>query len=168
MEIEQQVKAGAEKLLQNYASHGPRHLQDEAKRALEESRDKIGIITNQLSRLHKELQVLGEKQAVGGQGFRNGAGTGGPARFDSPAAASELGENCVETRVAELKQRLLVERAVLNGATNAVKLMKGNKQADKSAKQKVRPVTFCSASSVPPANATVCVALGEALSAVKA
>lgn len=128
LEIEQQVKAGAEKLLQNYASHA-RHLQDEAKRALEESRDKIGIITNQLSRLHKELQMgAGDDKT----GVRNGAN----APRSETSGGSQLDVASIETRVAELKQRLVVERAMLQGASKAVKLLK-NKNADKGAKQQV-------------------------------
>lgn len=125
LDIELQVRTGAERLIRTYKS-GRRDVLEEAKRQYENANNKIGFIRNQMIRVKQ---------------ISEGSNQSGNA---TPEVSSDLKSNGLANRepilvwkakVLELTHRLRVEWALYEGSCKAVRtLMSGQSHVDKTRK----------------------------------
>lgn len=121
LNIELKVKQGAENMIQSISSSNQsrdKKLLAEAHQMLVDSKDKIEYLKLRLSKLSK--QQKGDSASANGDS-KNLEISGG--------VHSQLDE-----RIAELRNRLRIERAVVEGSKNAIRLLQSDKKvADKKA-----------------------------------
>ncbi|XP_041978060.1 serine/threonine-protein kinase N [Aricia agestis] len=120
LNIELKVKQGAENMIQSISSSNQsrdKKLLAEAHQMLADSKDKIEYLKLRISKLSK--QQKGENAGANGDG-RNSDMTGGDPLLDE--------------RIAELRMRLRIEAAVVEGSKNAIRLLQSDKKlTDKKA-----------------------------------
>lgn len=153
LSIETKVKEGAEKILPIYTSGSSKDkkLAAEAQGMLNDAKEKIDYIKMMINRLSKQKDSA-EKVKVengsstndhSGSGDRNSTGgtesgatntsTGGDNNSKLPEVMSPL-----DIRIEELRHRLKVECAVVEGAKNVIKLYQNSKLTDRKALQEAQ------------------------------
>ncbi|PZC86528.1 hypothetical protein B5X24_HaOG209247 [Helicoverpa armigera] len=124
LNIELKVKQGAENMIQSISSSNQsrdKKLLAEAHQMLADSKDKIEYLKLRISKL--------TKQQKGDNAGANGDGKGS----DSGVAA------LLDERIAELRNRLRIEAAVVEGSKNAIRLLQSDKKVtDKKALQEAQ------------------------------
>ena len=140
LNIELKVKQGAENMIQSLtAGHQSRDkkLLAEAQQMMDDSRAKIDYLR---MRILKIKQNSGGVISSGGSCSElddsNGSATVNGVRSNAPFEIS------LEDRVHELRRRLRVEAAVVEGAKNVIRLLQSNKAVDKKALQEVGTI-YC-------------------------
>lgn len=125
LNIEMKVKNGAENMIQSISSghHGrDKKLLSEAQQMLADSKAKIEFLKLRILKMRQNRQMQRANLDNGGVG---GAGE------DTGKATS------LEERVAEMKHRLCIEAAVVEGAKNVIRTLQNSKVPDKKALQEV-------------------------------
>lgn len=126
LNIEMKVKNGAENMIQSITSghHGrDKKLLTEAQQMLADSKAKIEFL---------KLRILKTRQNRQQQRMDNSATGGAGPGVESGKTTS------LEERVAEMKHRLCIEAAVVEGAKNVIRTLQNSKVPDKKALQEVR------------------------------
>jgi len=121
--IEMKVKQGAENMIQMYSS-GPskdRKLLQEAQQMLSDAKAKMEYIRLMISRVKQRQESEETSSDVASQAPT--ATTGTTAEIVSP----------LEVRIQELRHRLKIEVAVMDGARNVIRLLQSVKEKDKKA-----------------------------------
>uniref|UniRef100_A0A1B0C2I5 REM-1 domain-containing protein n=1 Tax=Glossina palpalis gambiensis TaxID=67801 RepID=A0A1B0C2I5_9MUSC len=137
LNIEMKVKNGAENMIQSLQSghYGrDKKLLAEAQQMLTDSKAKIEFLRLRILKVkqNKEhanklaAQIVANAEENGGSGV---GGVGGlmPQRL----------ETSLEERIEELRHRLRIEAAVVDGAKNVIRILQNNKVPDKKALQEV-------------------------------
>jgi serine/threonine-protein kinase N2 len=129
LSIEMKVKNGAENMIQSITSghHGrDKKLLAEAQQMLADSKAKIEFLKLRI------LKVRQNRQS-------NKAGQAGGAGVDENGEQRQQRdlENTLEERIEELRHRLRIEAAVVDGAKNVIRTLQSNKVIDKKAIQEV-------------------------------
>lgn len=127
LNIEMKVKNGAENMIQSITSghHGrDKKLLSEAQQMLADSKAKIEFLKLRILKTRQNRQM--HKMNVG-----NGGSGGGGGGTEEGKATS------LEERVAEMKHRLCIEAAVVEGAKNVIRILNNTKVPDKKALQEV-------------------------------
>lgn len=127
LNIEMKVKNGAENMIQSISSghHGrDKKLLSEAQQMLADSKAKIEFLKLRILKTRQNRQV--QRMGVDNSGF----GGGGSGEEHGKATS-------VEERVAEMKHRLCIEAAVVEGAKNVIRTLQNSKVLDKKAHQEV-------------------------------
>lgn len=126
LSIETKVKNGAENMIQSIL-HGhngrDKKLLAEAQQMLADSKTKIEYL---------KLRILKVKQ---NRMLNNVSDENGDPK------ARHL-ENSLEERIEELRHRLRIEAAVVDGAKNVIRILQSNKNIDKKAFQEVSDCLF--------------------------
>ncbi|XP_071444461.1 serine/threonine-protein kinase N isoform X5 [Hetaerina americana] len=125
LNIELKVKQGAENMIQSYSSGGhsrDKKLLAEAQQMLGDSRAKIEYL---------KMRIMKVKQSKKERPNKNGE----MAQKDKYEPNLELP---LEERVEELRHRLRIEAAVVDGAKNVIRLLQSSKVADKKALQEAQ------------------------------
>lgn len=124
LNIELKVKQGAENMIQSISSSNQsrdKKLLAEAHQMLADSKDKIEYLKLRISKLTK--QQKGDNAGANGDGKNS----------DSGVAA------LLDERIAELRNRLRIEAAVVEGSKNAIRLLQSDKKVtDKKALQEAQ------------------------------
>lgn len=129
LSIETKVKNGAENMIQSISSghHGrDKKLLAEAHQMLADSKAKIEFLRLRILKVRQNK--LNSKAAAASSSEENGGGDAGKAR--------ELGDS-LEDRIDELRHRLRIEAAVVDGAKNVIRTLQSTKTIDKKALQEV-------------------------------
>lgn len=141
--IELKVKQGAENMINSFGGGSKvdktnRKLLAEAQQMYEESKMKIEFIRMQIVRVKNQLHLL-QTQLIGSN--QNG---------QQLLATSRLPEiqPSLDMRVEELRHRLKVECAMVDGSKNAIKLLQNSKSVDKRALQEAQSNLFESSQKV--------------------
>ncbi|KAI5651793.1 protein kinase domain-containing protein [Phthorimaea operculella] len=125
LNIELKVKQGAENMIQSISSSNQsrdKKLLAEAHQMLADSKDKIEYLKLRISKLSK--QQKGEN-----------AGANGDGRSADMTGVEPL----LDERIAELRNRLRIEAAVVEGSKNAIRLLQSDKKVtDKKALQEAQ------------------------------
>ena len=125
LDIEMKVKQGAENMIQMYTgSSKDRKLLAEAQQMLTDAKSKIEFIRMMIIKVKQKE----ENQANNSENSQGTPHTNRPNEIMSP----------LEVRTEELRHRLKVECAVVEGAKNAIKLLQSSKNPDKKALQEAQ------------------------------
>lgn len=128
LNIEMKVKNGAENMIQSISSghHGrDKKLLTEAQQMLADSKAKIEFLKLRILKMRQNRQL--QKMNV-----ENGGGGG-----EGPGGRAKDWETTLEERVAEMRHRLCIEAAVVEGAKNVIRILQNSKVPDKKALQEV-------------------------------
>ncbi|CAI2724045.1 unnamed protein product [Schistosoma spindalis] len=132
LDIELQVRSGAERLIQTYKS-GPRHFLEEARKQYENANNKIGFIRNQMIRV-KQMNEGFCQTDTSSLGSDTAKANGS---INTASSVSNHQESFLiwKDKVMELAHRLRVERALFVGSKKAVSAVLDNQiHVDKSRK----------------------------------
>ncbi|RWS04375.1 serine/threonine-protein kinase N2-like protein [Dinothrombium tinctorium] len=128
--IEMKVKQGAENMIQMYSgSSKDRKLLAEAQLMLSDAKAKLEYIRMMIVKVKQKQDQEIAKQENG----PSNAGANGGKETKLPEIMSPL-----EVRIEELRYRLKVECAVVEGAKNVIKLLQSSKQPDRKALQEAQ------------------------------
>ena len=143
LNIELKVKEGAEKLIQTYSSGSSRDkkLLAEAQLMLSDAKVKIEYITMLIAKV-KQKQSLEIANHNNGPNFCE--------NNSNKSDKNKLSEviSSLEMRIEELRHRLRVECAMVDGAKNVIKLLQSSKMADRKALQEAQTNLFESSQKV--------------------
>ncbi|XP_034830356.1 serine/threonine-protein kinase N [Maniola hyperantus] len=125
LNIELKVKQGAENMIQSISSSNQsrdKKLLAEAHQMLADSKDKIEYLKLRISKLSKQQKG-------------DSAGANGDGRSTDISGVEPL----LDERIAELRNRLRIEAAVVEGSKNAIRLLQSDKKiTDKKALQEAQ------------------------------
>lgn len=125
LNIELKVKQGAENMIQSISSSNQsrdKKLLAEAHQMLADSKDKIEYLKLRISKLSKQQKG-------------DNAGANGDGRSSDISGVDAL----LDERIAELRNRLRIEAAVVEGSKNAIRLLQSDKKVtDKKALQEAQ------------------------------
>ncbi|OWR45300.1 serine/threonine-protein kinase N [Danaus plexippus] len=125
LNIELKVKQGAENMIQSISSSNQsrdKKLLNEAHQMLADSKDKIEYLKLRISKLSKQQKG-------------DNAGANGDGRGTDLSGVDPL----LDERIAELRNRLRIEAAVVEGSKNAIRLLQSDKKVtDKKALQEAQ------------------------------
>ncbi|CAG2162638.1 unnamed protein product [Oppiella nova] len=149
--IEMKVKTGAENMIQMYSGSNSRDsrrkLLAEAQQMLADAKAKMEYIRMMIIKV-KQRDAIGLNSAHDNNGHSSGNSSlcspgGDPSGGKLPEIMSPL-----ELRTEELRHRLKVECAVVDGAKNVIKLLQSSKVTDKKALQEAQSSLFESSQKV--------------------
>ncbi|CAK1596350.1 unnamed protein product [Parnassius mnemosyne] len=125
LNIELKVKQGAENMIQSISSSNQsrdKKLLAEAHQMLADSKDKIEYLKLRISKMSKQQK-------------EDNAGSNGDGRTTDMSGIDPL----LDERIAELRNRLRIEAAVVEGSKNAIRLLQSDKKVtDKKALQEAQ------------------------------
>ncbi|XP_013394194.1 serine/threonine-protein kinase N2 isoform X3 [Lingula anatina] len=124
LDIELKVKQGAENMIHMYGASRDKKLLAEAQQMLSDAKTKIEIIRMQILKASQQQQ----QQNISENEKENNSSSYSQAEILSP----------LELRIEELRHHLKIESAVVEGANNAIKLLKNAKSIDKKALQEAQ------------------------------
>ena len=145
LNIEMKVKNGAENMIQSLASghHGrDKKLLAEAQQMLADSKAKIEFLRLRILKVKQNKeQAYKWSQAQALAAANNEENGGGNMMLGGMMQPQRL-ETTLEDRIEELRHRLRIEAAVVDGAKNVIRTLQNNKVPDKKALQEVSEKFF--------------------------
>lgn len=129
LNIEMKVKNGAENMIQSISSghHGrDKKLLAEAQQMLADSKAKIEFLRLRILKVKQNKDQIHKFSLAASSGDDN----------DDIVRPQKL-ETFLEERIEELRHRLRIEAAVVDGAKNVIRTLQNNKVPDKKALQEV-------------------------------